>query len=87
MRANCPIGYDRSDPREYLSSHALGLGPQSTALLFTEWQSAAAQPLAQDAILLAQVLDDLQLTSVHPASNPMTTNRKGSIALLSVCRK
>jgi len=38
-------------------------------LLISESDSPISQLLAQDAILFAQVLDDLQLTLVHPAGN------------------
>jgi hypothetical protein len=61
--------HDRHDFHEYLSTQAFRLGGQPAALLVCQPESPFPQLLTQDAILFAQVFDDVRLTLVHPAGN------------------
>ena len=48
---------------------ARGLSGQSTTLVIVEPHSPSAELLANNPVLLARVIDDLQLTSVHPPAD------------------
>src|SRR5215467_10306527 len=52
-----------------LSSQRFGLYGQSPALIVIQAQSPAAELLSKNAILLAKVINDLQLVLVHPAGD------------------
>src|SRR5215472_15247470 len=52
-----------------LSSQRLGLYGQSPALIVIQAQSPAAELLSKNAILLAKVINDLQLTLIYPSGN------------------
>src|SRR5215831_6546391 len=52
-----------------LSSQRFGLYSQSPALIVIQAQSPAAELLSKNAILLAKVINDLQLVLVHPAGD------------------
>src|SRR5262249_39352930 len=54
----------RMRPAQHLRS-----GRQPTALVVAQTEPAPAQLLAEDAILLAKVIDDLQLLMIHPAGD------------------
>lgn len=47
----------------------LGLSCQSPALMVIETQSPIAELLAKDPVLLAKVVNDLQLALIHPPGN------------------
>ena len=46
-----------------------GFNRQSAALVVTEAYSSAAELLSKNAILLTKVINDLQLSLVHPAGD------------------
>src|SRR5258708_24005591 len=46
-----------------------GLNRQSPALIIIEAQSSATELLAKNPVLLTKVIDDLQLTLIHPTGN------------------
>ena len=50
-----------------LSSEAVTVHGESTALSIGQPQAPPAQVLLEDAVLLPQVLDDLKLVAIHPA--------------------
>src|SRR5215467_10823913 len=52
-----------------LSSQRFGLYGQSPALIVIQAQSPAAELLSKNSILLAKVINDLQLVLVHPAGD------------------
>jgi hypothetical protein len=60
------LGRYRRDSESVFSPYALCLRPQSTPLRIRKQQSPRAKLLAQDLILLLQILDDRLLTAVHP---------------------
>jgi len=47
----------------------LRLGGQPAALVIAQTEPTSAQLLAQDAVLFAKVVDDLQLVLIHPAGD------------------
>ena len=52
-----------------LPPQLLGPDRQSSALIVIEAQSALAQLLAKNPILLAKVINDVQLALIHPPGN------------------
>src|SRR3954465_15658301 len=58
----------RADLRQMFPPQAFRLGCQSTSLVVVESHSSVSKLLAQTPVLLAQVLDRLQLALIHPAS-------------------
>jgi hypothetical protein len=57
------------DLGQHLSSQHLGLNSQSPALMVIEAQSPIAELLAKHSVLLARVVNDLQLALIHPSGN------------------
>jgi hypothetical protein len=52
--------------RQELPSQSFGLSGQVTALVVVEAQAPPAQLLPKNAVLLAKIIDHLQLALVHP---------------------
>jgi hypothetical protein len=55
--------------RDFTPAQQLGFRCQSAALVITEPKPSSAHLLTQNAILLSKIIDDLQLTLIHPAGN------------------
>jgi len=56
-------------PQQRLSAQRLGSDSQSAALPAREPEASAAQLLAQNSVLLEQILDGPLLASIHPAGD------------------
>src|SRR3954454_10370061 len=54
------------DFRQMSPPQAFRLGCQSTSLVVVESHSSVSELLAQDPVLLTQIIDRLQLTLIHP---------------------
>jgi len=62
VRRNKGSEFSQTSPAQ-----AFRLGCQPTPLVVVESQSSVCELLAQNPVLLAQMLDRLQLTLIHPA--------------------
>src|SRR5206468_4739318 len=58
----------RGDFRQTYPPQAFRLGCQSTSLVVVESHASVSELLPQDPVLLAQILDHLHLTLIHPTS-------------------
>jgi hypothetical protein len=61
--------HDRGHLGQEFPSQSSGFGRQPTPLIIRKPQTSFAQLLAKDTVLLAQVLDHLKLTFIHPAGD------------------
>jgi hypothetical protein len=58
---------DGGEPGEHAATEQLSANGEPPALIIGEADASAAELLAQDAILLAQVVDDEQVAALQPA--------------------
>jgi hypothetical protein len=58
---------DRRDPRQHPTTQTRGEGRQTSPVIVSQPQALMAQLRFQDAVLFAQVLDDLVLFVLEPA--------------------
>src|SRR5215472_7431792 len=76
------LGSDNAgDLGQNLSSQRFGLYGQSPALMVIEAHSPVTELFSKRPILLAKVVNDLQLAVVHPPETAISINRNGSIPL------
>ena len=61
--------HDRRHVSQNLASQSLRFGSQPASLVICESQPSFAELLAKHAVLLAEVLDRLQLAFIHPSGN------------------
>jgi hypothetical protein len=60
---------DSGDPGKSFPPQRLGLNGEAPALIVIEAQSPAAELLAKNPVLLAKVIDSLQLALIHPSGD------------------